>query len=263
MSPRPRQRSDERLRPAAGLWALALGATGFVAGFFGPIALNPDANQGPLVGLFITGPGGVVAGLVLGLLFRVLPVTNALRARALLGACAVLALGTLWFCLPQPAVLGYVVDATVADCARPAAFGKDALARWQAAVTRAPWAKPPADWPQRALANLDHDAGVVVTLKVARRAPIRQHRKPWDFGRRDLGPWQTSAAADRYYASDEGADCAAYLARPRTLYLPFDPSPGNPNRPAAVWPPIDTTGFLSLLTLGPVPAEYARLVAER
>ena len=49
-----------------GVWVLALGAVGFACGFFGPIALNPDANQGPLLGIFITGPGGVVAGLVAG-----------------------------------------------------------------------------------------------------------------------------------------------------------------------------------------------------
>ena len=263
MNPHPRPRSDERIRPSVGLWAAALGAAGFVAGFFGPIALNPDANQGPLVGLFITGPGGAIAGLVLGVLFRMLSVTNIARVRSLLGACAVLALGTLWFCLPEPAVRGYVIDATVADCARPAAFGKEALARWQAAVARTTWAHPPADWPQRALANLDRDAGVVLTLNVARRAPLQEHRKPWDLGRRDLGAWQASSATERFYANDEGTTCAAYLARPRALYLPFDPSPGNPNQPAAVWPPLDTNGFLSVLTLGPVPAEYARLATQR
>jgi len=31
--------------PAIGVWALALGAVGFASGFFGPIELNPDANQ--------------------------------------------------------------------------------------------------------------------------------------------------------------------------------------------------------------------------
>jgi hypothetical protein len=39
---------------AAGGGALVVGAAGFCAGFFWPIALNPDANQGPLVGIFAT-----------------------------------------------------------------------------------------------------------------------------------------------------------------------------------------------------------------
>jgi hypothetical protein len=45
---------------------LVVGAVGFVVGFFGPMVWAPDANQGPLLGLFITGPLGFVAGAVGG-----------------------------------------------------------------------------------------------------------------------------------------------------------------------------------------------------
>ena len=38
------------------------GAIAFVAGFFGPILLMPGANQGPLLGIFITGPLGFLLG---------------------------------------------------------------------------------------------------------------------------------------------------------------------------------------------------------
>ncbi len=243
-----------------GLWVVTLGATGFVAGFFGPIALNPEANQGPLLGMFVTGPGGAFGGAFLGSLLRLLPVSNAVRTRALIAACAALALGTLWYCLPQPAVLGYVVDATVVECARPAAMAKDALVRWQGAVARTTWATPPADWQQRALANLDRDPGVVLTLDVARRAAVLEHRRPWNSGRRTAGPWLPGERPQRYYANDEGISCARYLARPRQLYLPYAPESTSPNRPAPVWPPVDTTGFLSLLTLRPLPEPYQRLI---
>jgi hypothetical protein len=42
--------------------ALLVGAAGFSAGFFGPMILSPEANQGPLLGIFITGPLGFLAG---------------------------------------------------------------------------------------------------------------------------------------------------------------------------------------------------------
>jgi hypothetical protein len=43
----------------------AIGAAiGFVLGFFGPMLIAPAANQGPLLGLFITGPAGALIGLV-------------------------------------------------------------------------------------------------------------------------------------------------------------------------------------------------------
>lgn len=47
-------------------WALIVGAAAFAIGFFGPLIWAPDANQGPLLGIFITGPIGLVAGLVVG-----------------------------------------------------------------------------------------------------------------------------------------------------------------------------------------------------
>ena len=42
--------------------ALVVGGVGFVGGFFGPMIFAPDANQGPLLGLFITGPLGFLLG---------------------------------------------------------------------------------------------------------------------------------------------------------------------------------------------------------
>jgi hypothetical protein len=44
------------------LGAIIVGAAGFVAGFVGPIILRPDANQGPLLGILITGPLGFLIG---------------------------------------------------------------------------------------------------------------------------------------------------------------------------------------------------------
>jgi hypothetical protein len=48
--------------------ALIVGGIGFAAGFFGPIILTPDSNQGPLLGIFITGPIGFVVGLIYGII---------------------------------------------------------------------------------------------------------------------------------------------------------------------------------------------------
>lgn len=43
-----------------------LGGLGFAGGFFGPILFNPQANQGPLLGIFITGPLGFILGAIIG-----------------------------------------------------------------------------------------------------------------------------------------------------------------------------------------------------
>jgi hypothetical protein len=48
------------------LGAVVLGGIGFLLGFVGPMILTPDANQGPMLGIFITGPAGAVLGAIGG-----------------------------------------------------------------------------------------------------------------------------------------------------------------------------------------------------
>jgi hypothetical protein len=47
-------------------WSLAIGGVSFAVGFFGPMIVAPGANQGPLLGILITGPLGLVVGSVVG-----------------------------------------------------------------------------------------------------------------------------------------------------------------------------------------------------
>jgi hypothetical protein len=49
--------------------ALILGGISFIAGFVGPIIITPKANQGPLLGFFITGPLGFTLGGVIGAIY--------------------------------------------------------------------------------------------------------------------------------------------------------------------------------------------------
>ena len=58
---------DSSLTRSIGYWALVIGAIGFVGGFFGPMLFAPGANQGPLLGILITGPLGVLIGAIGGL----------------------------------------------------------------------------------------------------------------------------------------------------------------------------------------------------
>jgi hypothetical protein len=46
--------------------ALIVGGIGYTAGYFGPLTFTPKANQGPLLGIFITGPFGFAVGAIIG-----------------------------------------------------------------------------------------------------------------------------------------------------------------------------------------------------
>ena len=63
---RPAQEGGMVARWAIGT-AAVLGSISFLGGFVGPIVVRPDLPQGPLLGIFITGPLGTTAGLVIGL----------------------------------------------------------------------------------------------------------------------------------------------------------------------------------------------------
>lgn len=54
------------------LGAATIGGVGFAAGFFGPMIFAFGGNQGPLLGIFVTGPLGVLAGAVGGAIYWLL-----------------------------------------------------------------------------------------------------------------------------------------------------------------------------------------------
>jgi hypothetical protein len=49
-----------------------LSLIGFLGGFFGPIIFTLHSNQGPLLGLFITGPLGFVVGAAGGFVYWII-----------------------------------------------------------------------------------------------------------------------------------------------------------------------------------------------
>ena len=241
-------------------WAIVLGICAFAAGFFGPMLLDPEANIGPLVGILITGPGGAVAGLALGAIAALLPLTDAQRSRALGAICVVAVLGILHALLPAPAVRGYVIEASVESCASPAQRIEASLATWEEALKRVTWAKPPANWRDAAARNVEAAPGVVLTMHIHRKLPILRHRRPWDKGATSAGAWIEAGESHAYYDASGGSDCARYLSRGKAIYWPAVDPDSDPAKPAKEWPPTDALGFLQLQALVPVPAQYRSFV---
>lgn len=82
------------------VWVIVLGFAGFAAGFVGPVILNPSANQGPLVGIFITGPCGVLLGVLLWAIARAAKLSPQTQWRMMGIAAVILAGATLWVVRP-------------------------------------------------------------------------------------------------------------------------------------------------------------------
>jgi hypothetical protein len=165
--------------PGAILWILIVGASGFAAGFFGTMIFVPEANQGPLLGIFITGPGGALLGLLLYAVCRALGLSDARKWQVLWGANTLLVLVTLYFCQPEPALRGYLIDAQVQACRQPSEQVDSAIEYWQKRVAAVTWAAPRAGWQDEARRTSESDDGVVVDVLVVRKNGIYEQRKPW------------------------------------------------------------------------------------
>jgi hypothetical protein len=235
-----------------GVCAAALAATGFVAGFFGPIALNPDANQGPLLGLFITGPGGALAGLVLGWILKLLPIDAKRKWTILFGVCIVSGIAILYFCLPEPKVRGYIVDAKITACAAPVERIDAAIEHWNKRIAAVTWAPPRAGWKEDVQRML-RDDGVVVEIQASRQRRILEHRQPWNHGRIGVSAWESRIENKTFFARYAGSDCASYANGGGLLYV----ANGQGSKD---WPPSDLQDFLEIALIEPVPGEYSNLV---
>lgn len=246
---------DREGSPPIAVWALALGAVGFVCGFFGPIALDPGANQGPLLGLFITGPGGVAAGLAAGLIARGLPITHLQRWLALAALCAVSAAGILLACLPAPERIADVIDAELSGCRTTAEAAAAATADWERRIAEVTWSPPRPDWKSDVARMLAADPGVVVDVHVTRSRGVYENRKPWNEGTRFAGAWRDESGGKQFFAGFAGNACDAYAKSGRQIFL-------TTSEAAAGWPPVSLPNYLGVAVLEPVPAEYRAFVGD-
>jgi len=245
------------------LWIFGVGGAGFLAGFVGPMVIDPDANQGPLVGIFLSGPSAFALGLLLCVVCRLLRVPAAVQWRIFWVSCAAAVLVTVYFILPEPALRGYVIDARIQGCEPPALAADAAIEYWDKRVTEAPWAPPRPGWQNDSRRMLENDHGLVVDVATVRTRPIVEARKPWNSGRMIALGWAASSEQKSYYVRESEGSCAGYPVGARSLYYtPYDISILTRNVGREDWPPRDPADFLFRAVLEPLPDKYRKLVGE-
>jgi len=247
--------SDRFDTPPGVKWILVLGIAGFLAGFVGPMVLAPDANLGPAIGIFITGPAGVALGALLwGLCALVKPAART-QWHLLYSVTVLGVLATLLSIRPEPKWLGYVFEGRVASCARPSALEADVLGYWHKRIAEVHWAVPRAGWEDDMRRTLRRAPGVVVSVRLHRRNAIRQNRLLWNREEFAAG-WQSQGEDVSFYL--ENGDCAAFPAgRDIRGYQPLE----YDGRPVDVtaWPPSELLRVLRAAVLDDVPQRWRSL----
>lgn len=240
-------------QPPVLLCVLIVGGIGFAAGFFGPMVFDPTGNQGPLVGILISGPGGAVLGLVLCGVLRLLGVAPVVQWRTLSVVGAALGLVTLYLVIPPPEFHGYIEEVQIDSCKRPIDAADDAIEYWEKQIAPKPSAAR-VGWQEDSREMLQDDDGVILGVTVLRRRAIAEDQKPWKKGRPVAKLWEPVEMQHSYYARYTGSACEAYGVGGRTVLFNDQYFAGYPRNLG--WPPRKLVNFLDLQTLDAVPAKY-------
>lgn len=244
-------------KPPGFLWVVLLGAAGFCSGFFGPMLFVPEANQGPLVGIFISGPAGIVLGLVFWVIFLLVTVSGRAQWRLLGGLCTAGIIATLLAVQPEPATKGYLYEVEIRGHRPPAATADKTVADWKQRIAGVTWAQPRAGWEAQMRAVLAADQGLVLDTVLLRQRSVMIHRKPWNRGRLFATAWVTKEDTRSFYFPAGSLSSVPAPAERLQFFLPHD-STARTQAPD-IWPPTDVAGFILMSVLEPVPEAYRQL----
>lgn len=238
------------------LWPLLLGVAGFAAGFVGPMIFVPEANQGPLVGILISGPAGVVLGFVLLVVCTVLGVSARQQWRILIGTALTGILVVLLSVQPSPALRGYVMDLVVESCALPIDTEPQIVNYWSQRIADVTYAAARPGWEQDMRKKLREAPGVVLNVQLLKQISVWERRKPWNRG----GVFATAGrdAAEEHSFYDSNGNCSDFPVG--HAFRAFERYDLNGRiRPPDEWPPGELEQFIHASRIYAVPAQYDRL----
>jgi len=223
---------------------IIVGLVGLVCGYFGPLRYSME--QGPLMGLFVTGPAGFVIGAAAGWVFEKARIGGVVR-ESIFG---VLLIGTAWATLalsrPGPQVFGTVREGVIVRCQSPIMRLPTALSMWRATIAADPSVSVRPEWEREVRRVLQDAHGVVIEFVTRRRRNV--YRDGTASALR-IGPWIVQEEKAEYFADFAGAACSSYpLVRPERLWA------GLPGVSASEEiPPPGVAGVLGVEVLESVP----------
>ncbi len=236
-----------------------LGAAGFAAGFFGPLVFAPDSNQGPLVGILMSGPGGALLGGLIGGMCKLLRISPSRQRLSIWVFSFVLAIVTLCSIMPSPALRGDIEEVQINTCKRPIEAIDDAITGWNTQFASGSPATR-AGWQEDSRRMLRDDEGVILGITIVRARTLLEERTPWHRGNILASSWRTVDAEKSYYARFAGGSCSDYATGTHAILFNdrfFGGVPANLG-----WPPRKVANFLDLQTIDPVPNPYREFAGD-
>lgn len=242
----------EKSGPSLFFWARTMGFLGFVVGFFGPMILVPDANQGPMLGIFITGPLGFVLGILFFFLIKVFKIPDR-RHRFLLKVICIAQVGvTLFFILPESSSKGVLVKVQVDKCKAANAAVEETIQYWDKKIANVTWASPRNGWKEEMKLSLSQDKGIVLEALVHQENKILEMQKPWNKGQIVGQGWRPLNQRQYYYINGPKENCEKYKAGSEWKFFIEKSVVKTP----VEWPPQGVPEFIPYTIPEVVPQEF-------
>lgn len=235
-------------------WVAILGAVGFLTGFLGPMIFVPEANQGPMVGIFISGPAGVALGFVLYATCKLLNLSAQSQWRMLSFAAILGGVVVLLAVQPRPALRGTLYDGEVKACRSPREAEEEILQYWEDRIAKVTWAEPRSGWQQDMHEMLERAPGILVSVEVTQENKVFERRKPWNRGAIFASGWQSISEAKSFYYP--AGSCNDFpIGRDVRGFEKYDL--GGRIEPPKYWPPKELESVINASEFSAVPEEYA------
>jgi len=232
-------------------FCLVLGVVGFLAGYIGPLILRPDANQGPLLGIFITGPLGFFAGFCLWFLSRVFSWSLVTQRKWLGVGCGVLVMTVVAVALaPKPDWVGWIYEVEVMHCRAVHTETENVLVDWRRRIADADGLPARPGWPEEVKRVLKEDTGSLVDVKILGEKSVKKERS---FFNKES--WVAYAIMDKvvrtktFYIAQPCASLPSGTTGTYFVSSKFNVK-ADKDRP---WPPVGVGDLLFKASLLPVP----------
>lgn len=241
-------------------WIVILGLVGFLSGFLGPMVLSPESNQGPLLGILITGPLGFLAGLVLWPLSKILDWTMPTQKKVLYSLCATFVLGVVAVAFaPKPKWVGRLYILEITNCRPPRDEIDNVISKWTRRMESFAWKSPRPEWKDDLRKTLLTDTGSVIDTKIIVEKIVKESNSP--FKEPTFEAYKITTKRPQTLSFYIATPCNELPLnsptpffvdlRVPTKYMPTEKDP---------WPPTAITDLLILANLKAVPPEFAKFI---
>lgn len=213
-----------------------LGMTGVISGFYLPIILDPCANDGPLLGIFYTGPYAFVFGILVGLVLKIIRASKRTKIGVIIPSVLLIIGVTASLSLPEDRPLPRRVSGEIVSRTNPLDRLDSRVLWWDQRIQEETRIHPPLGWKKKIGNQFAQEVGCLVGVNVQSSQRLYLRKRPWN-SRDTIVVEEKNNVLVEFYV--QGCSCANMT---QDSSISFEPQ----MKPDLVTPPASVANFLGV-----------------